>query len=241
MKSQLYKAALLAALGLAGVSVAQAQTYTSGDLLVGFTTGSGTDLIYDLGSASSLTSGETFSGLSTLLAADFSSESSLTWGVIGNGPNSGAAGTRTFWTTTAVGVTPGTVQGNSKFGALNSDMGALAENFSGATAAGDSATVASTVSTSWNEITTPNATLGTSYINEYENPNVTGETSDTLSVGVDSTAGITPTALGSFTLGPDDTFTFTSVAVPEPGAFGLMAATGLLVVSLRNQFRRNRA
>lgn len=232
-----YKAALLAAIGLVSISAAQAQTYTSGDLLVGFTTGSGTDLIYDLGQESALVNGETFSGLSTLLSSDFGSLSSVNWGVIGNGANSGSP--RTLWTTTAVGVTPATVQGNPKFSALNNDLGLLAENFAGATSAGQSATVSATASTSWNVVTTPNATLSTDYINEYENPNVVGANSAAFSQVLNN--GSTPTLLGDFTLGADDSFTFNTVSVPEPTTYGMIAAAGLLVVAFRNQFSRKQA
>jgi hypothetical protein len=238
MKSQFYKAALLAALGLAGVSAAQAQTYTAGDLLVGFTTSSGSDLIYDLGQASALHNGETFSGLSTLLAVDFSSLSALQWGVIGD-INSGSP--RTAYTTTAVGgSTPSTITGSTKMNQINNVMLNFSGDFAGqAPVAGSSTTISANDPNSWNVQTTPNATLSTDYINTYGNPNVTGATSDSFFRIFNNTTA--PTLLGGFTLGADDSFTFNTVAVPEPATYGVLAAAGLLLVSLRNQFSRKQA
>jgi hypothetical protein len=234
-----YKAALLAALGLAVVASANAGTYTAGDLLVGFTTASGTDLIYDLGQASSLYNGETWSGLSTLLGNDFTSESSLSWGVIGNEANSGTP--RTLYTTTVVGTVPATITGNSAFGKENTVATTFAALFStGATAAGKSATVSASAANSWN-METLNGTLTTQYINAYENPNVVGETSADFSSVLSD--GATVTLLGDFTLGANDTFTYTTAttSVPEPTTYGLIAGAGLLIVSLRNKFSRKQA
>lgn len=205
-----FKTILLAALGLmAGVTIVQAQgttTYPAGDLLIGFTTGFGNDVVYDLGQESALSNGETWN--LAFLLSNYGNYSGVSWGVIGNGNNSGSP--RILWTTTAVGVTAGVVQGKSKFGALNSDAGALYENFTN-TGAGNWVAVSSSGPTSWNEITTPNATLGTSYINEYENPNVVGVTSASFSQVLDD--GSTPTLLGTFALAANGVVTFT---VPSP-------------------------
>src|SRR6266481_338922 len=78
MKKQV-RAVLLAA-ALAAAASTQAATY-NGDLLIGFTSQSGNDFIYDLGQASSLFSGETFN-LSGPLAGF--SLSTVHWGVIGD-------------------------------------------------------------------------------------------------------------------------------------------------------------
>jgi len=237
MKSHLYKAALLVALGLAGASVAQAQNYTSGDLLAGFTTGSGTDLIYDLGQESALYNGETWTSLQTLLNSDYSgSLTTLSWGVIGNGPASGSP--RTLWSTTAQYTRAGTVHGSQAFNQINNATGALANNFSGASALGSSATVPATGpsdSTSWNVETTSAATVPTDYINVYENPNVTGlAVADLSAINND---GSTPTVQGNFALGSDGSLTFTQ-AVPEPTTFGLLGGGALLLLAFRNKLSR---
>jgi hypothetical protein len=243
----IYQAALVAAIGLANIPAAHAAAYTSGDLLIGFTSTSGNDLIYDLGSASSLYNGETWSGLTSLLLADVNNASgfgasatlgNLYWGVIGNGPNSGTP--RTFYTTTIVGQIPSSVTGNSAFGKLNTAATALAGNGpGGALTVGQSATMAASVSgnsswISWNTETL-NGALTTDYINAYENPNVLGVTSSDFSTGLND--GSTPTLTGQFTLGSDGSLTFN--AVPEPSTYSLLAGAGILAVILRA--RRNRA
>jgi hypothetical protein len=230
---QLYKAALLAALGLASVSSVHA-AYTAGDLLVGFTTASGSDLVYDLGQESALQNGETFSALSSLLSSDFSDLSIVNWGVIGNGANSGTV--RTAWTTTSPGVGANTVTGSGAFGKLNTVAVTLAG--STLTGAGTHNSPLASSSTSWNTETL-NGTLAGDYNNAYENPNVLGVGSADFSQILND--GSTPTVIGSFALGANDSFTYTAVAVPEPTTYGMLAGAGLLVVSLRNQLRRKQA
>ncbi len=233
----LYKAALLAALGLATVSAAQAETYNAGDLLVGFTTASGNDLIIDIGQESALFSGESFSGVSALLTSTYGANlDGVSWGVIGNGPNSGTV--RTAWTTTSPGSVPATITGNAAFGKLNTAANALASDFStsGAIASGQSATPAATLANSWNTETL-NGTLTTDYVNAYENPNVLGAGQADFSSVLNNASA--PTLLGDFTLGADDSFTFS--AVPEPTSYGMLAGAGLLVVSLRNRFVSKKA
>src|SRR5271170_4881090 len=78
---KIFKSALLASsLGLAGITTAQAVSY-NGDLLVGFTEGSGNDAVLDLGAASSLYDGETWDLTSLLTGYNLST---IQWGVIGS-------------------------------------------------------------------------------------------------------------------------------------------------------------
>src|SRR5689334_9049852 len=65
-------------------STAHAQ-YTSGDLVVGFTLGSGNDLVYDLGKYSTFTDGQTWSLNSALTSApgSYANLNNLNWGVLG--------------------------------------------------------------------------------------------------------------------------------------------------------------
>jgi len=215
MKTAFYKATLLAVLGLGSITAAQAQaTYHTGDLLVGFTTGTGNDLIYDLGQESSLVNGQSFTGLSTLLTSTYgSSLSGVSWGVLGNLANSGSP--RTAFTTTTVGFVPNTITGNSAFGQLNTVAQALSQDFAGpgAIAAGQSATPAASSTISW-YTETLNGTLTTDYINAYENPNVTGVGSADFSQVLSD--GSNPTLLGDFNLGADDSFTFTTAGFRNP-------------------------
>ena len=214
-----YKTAMLAALGLASVSTVQAATYPAGDLILGFTTGTGNDLIYDLGQESSLVNGKTWN-LSSLLAG-YSNLNNLNWGVIGNGVNSGTP--RTAWTTTATGITPNTVTGNTAFGKLNTAVGSIYSNFSAA-GAGQSLVIAANDVTglSWNTETL-NGALTTDYLNAYENPNVMGLTSDSFWKVLND--GSAPTLLGSFTLAANGVVTFNLVSTAPPPVPRMVAIT----------------
>ena len=227
---KLYKAALLAVLGLASVSAIQAATYPLGDLIIGFTAGTGNDVIYDLGAESSLVNGQTWN-LSSLLSS-YSSLSTVSWGVIGD--NTGTP--RVAWTTTG-GSAANTYLGNTAWNNLNNATKALYQNFSAA-GAGQSLSIAVGDPSSWNTETISGA-LTTDYVNAYENPNVTGLVSDSFwSVLNDGSA---PTLLGGFKLDSTGTVTFNTVSVPEPATYGMLAGAGLLMVSLRNQLRRKQA
>jgi hypothetical protein len=236
-----YKAAIVAALAMATVSAANAAgSYTANDLLVGFTTQSGNDLIYDLGSESSVLNGTaSYAGLDSLLTSTYgSSLSGVSWGVIGNGVNSGTV--RTAYTTTVQGVVPNTYIGSTAFSKLNNAAGTLANNnFTSASVAGDSATVAASLAYSWNTETL-NGTLTSDYVNAYENPNVTGATSaDFSQVNND---GSDPTLLGDFSLGSNgtsDALTFNPV--PEPTTLGLLGGAGVLLLAFRNKLGRKQA
>jgi len=234
----LYKSALLAALGLASVPAVQAVTYPTGDLILGFTTGSGTDVLFDLGAESSLptTSGASTSWDLTSLLTGINLNS-VQWGVIGNLANSGSP--RTAFTTVAVGSTPGLINGNTQFGQLNSSAKAIYGNFSSA-GAGSTGSVLAGDSTdnSWYEQTI-SGPLTSSYVNAFENPNVTGLTSAYLfSVQNNNTAG---SELGTFSLqlsGSIDTMIYTA---PEPGTCSLLGGAGVLALFFRNQLRRKHA
>ena len=200
----LCKAASLAVLGLVSVSGAQAATYPAGDLIIGFTTGSGTDLMFDLGPESGLADGETWPALTTLLSGAGYDLTAVQWGVIGNLANSGTP--RTAFTSVAVGTTPATVTGNTQFGQLNSSAKALYGWF-GSAGAGSSGTVAAGDSSqnSWYEqmVSTP---LTSSYGAVYENPLVTGQAVASLWSVLND--GVTTTLVGQFTLGTNGVVTY---------------------------------
>src|ERR1700723_2563737 len=79
MKKIQIKTALLVLLGLAAIQSSQAQATYNNDLIVGFSTQSGTDTLYDLGAVSSLTNGETWNLGSLLTSYDLTT---VDWGVI---------------------------------------------------------------------------------------------------------------------------------------------------------------
>jgi PEP-CTERM motif len=223
-----YKATWLAVLGLASVSAVKAAPY-NGDLIIGFTAGSGNDVVYDLGAASSLTSGETWDLSSILTGYDLST---ISWGVIGT-LNTGSP--RTAWSTTDGTTPPANLPSLSAWGKNNTAISSIYQNFASA-GAGQSISIDVSDDNSWNSQTI-NPSLTTQYANVYGNPNVVGATSDSLySILANNSA---PTFLGNFTL--DNTGAVTFNPVPEPSTYGLLAVAGLLGLSCLKSFRRNQA
>ena len=221
------KAALLAALGLAGVTAADAVTYT-GDLLVGLTTQSGNDLVYDLGSDSSLVNGQTWDLTSALSAAGLStSSSSLAWGVVGSKT---VSGTKTVWLTDV--ITPEAID-NGEYANISADVSTLVNNDFTAVGAGNYATPAYGVAYSWYYETDQGANQSSVFSSDYTDPNLSGTGSIAF---YSSTASGIVADLGSFSLS-GSTLTFN--AVPEPSTLSIMAGAGLLFLSLRNRLGRS--
>ena len=226
---QLYKAALLAALGLASITPAQAATY-NGDLIVGFTSQSGNDLVYDLGATSSLFNGETWNLTALLTGYNLNT---VNWGVLGD---KNISGVRTAWSTTD-GLTPSTLASTPAWGSLDTATKSIYQNF-GAAGAGQSLSIDSADDNSWNHQTI-SPSLSTQYANVYGNPNVVGLTSDSLYSVVAN--GSDPAMLGSFTLDNTGTLTFNIAPVPEPASASLIGGGALLLLVFRNKFRRQQS
>jgi hypothetical protein len=224
-----YRAVLLAALGLASLTTAQAAAY-NGDLIVGFTSQSGTDLIYDLGAASSLFNGETWTLTPLLLSYNLNT---VNWGVIGD---KNLAGVRTAWTTTT-GYTPNPVPNTTTWGNLDTAASSIYSNF-GTAGAGQSISIDSADQNSWNQQTIVGS-LTTQYVNAYGNPNVVGLTSDSFFSMVAN--GSSPTPLGNFSLDNTGVLTFNAQPVPEPAAASLIGGGALLMLVLRSKFRRHQS
>ncbi len=220
------RAVLLAAAVLAGAASAPAATYT-GDLLVGFTSQGGNDFIFDLGQASSLTSGETFN-LNTALAGF--NLGTVHWGVIGD---KNVGGTRTSWTTSG-GLVPNPVPNTATWGQIDTATKAVYQNFP-VGGANDQFTISASDDNSWN-MQTINGSLTTQYHNAYEDPNFVGTGSASFYSLIANNSN--PTLLGNFTLSGNGTLTFTSV--PEPSAC-VLAGLGLLALSFHNRFGRKSA
>jgi hypothetical protein len=223
------KMAVVAAAGFAVAASAHAQSAAyNGDLVVGLTTGSGNDLVYDLGSASSLQNGQTWS-----LGSLFSVNSSTQWGVVGNTLNAGGRqADNQIFSTTASGFTAPSAS-TSTYAGEQAAVSSIYSLFSAA-GAGNYISVPANIGSgnSWYEQTI-SPSLATQYINAYGNPNVTGITSDLLWSVDDHGAGTVQ--LGSFSLGGDGTLTYS--VVPEPSTFGLLGVCGVIALSLRRQLR----
>ena len=211
---KLLKAALLTIIGLISVTTVQAASpgYVSGQLIIGFTAGSGTDVLYDLGAASALTNGETWN-LSTLLTNR--TLAIQNWGVIGNGPYTGTS-TSTNWVTSVVGSTPQPI--NSGYTGFNKIINATAAictgNGQGPYAfatypiyAGESGSDAYSDANSWYKQATANATATTSYyVVTANDPTVLGVTDAYFWSELND--GATMTLLGVFTLGTNSVLTY---------------------------------
>jgi hypothetical protein len=242
------KGAAIVSLALAAITSAQAQTqvslassYAQGDLIAGFTTGSGQDLIVNLGLESSLVNGD-FWNLSSLLAgatpALSPTSGSLQFGVIGD-----ATGPQQVFTTHTGSGLPNRVNNTSAFGTANTSIGGLGNEF---LASSSSAIVTTTASGtgSWFGETLGGGT-GTIAAN-YGNPN--GVAGEGQSSGLDfydvtvGSSGATRTLVNTFTLESNGDLLYGNISsVPEPTSYGLLAGAGLLAMSLRRQFIKKNA
>jgi hypothetical protein len=223
MKKQV-RAVMVAAAAFAMVASTRAATYT-GDLLIGFTSTSGNDFVFDAGQASALTSGQTFNLGSQLSGFNLST---VHWGVIGD---RNVGGTRTAWTTIGAGA-PNAVPNTATWGSIDTATRGIYTGFPTG-GQGDQFTIAATDDNSWNQQTV-NGSLTTQYHNAYEDPNFIGTGSASFFSLIAN--GSNPSQLGTFTLNSSGILTFT--AVPEPATYGLLAGAGLFALLLRRQFAR---
>jgi PKD repeat protein len=214
-----FKLAVLAtAIGVI-LNSAQAQTLYNNDLLIGFTTQSGNDVIYDLGAESSLTNNQTWNLHSLLSGYNLNI---VYWGVIGAFQNNGGTGKNydDVWSTTA-GSPPPKINGLTAFANENTAIGTIYQ-FMPAAGAGNSFTISATDDNSWNQQTI-SGSGPSQYISVYGNPNVVGPTSDSLyQIVANNTA---PTLVGHFTLASSGVVTFsTGSAAPVAGFTGIPTA-----------------
>ena len=256
-----YKAALLVALGLVSASAVQAQ-YATDELYLGFTQASATsDIVIDLGQASSIVGQTSVVDLSSLLS---SSELSAFSSVFAS----------------ANGVNMSVIGGNNTFGQGNAYATQLRS--AAAIAAGNNAAAGSSVTKNLSSATLTGAAgviagdlslpTGNAFVQD-----TTKAFSGLVATGVQNNyvgkLGVTPTvAIGNATDGSgiaiedlwlvqatspkdvyegyftfnnnSDSLTFTGAdvtAVPEHTTYGMLAGAGLLVLSLRNQFTRKQA
>ena len=214
MKKQV-RAVLLGA-ALTAAASTQAATY-NGDLLVGFTSQSGNDYIYDLGQASALFSGETFNLSSGLAGFNLNT---VHWGVIGD---KNVGGTRTAWTTTG-GLSPLAIPSTSAWGTIDTATKSIYQNFP-VGGAGDTVSISAGDDNSWNQQSIVGS-LAVQYHNAYEDPNVIGIGSASLFSLVAN--GSAPSLVGTFALSANGALTFT--AVPEPSTY-IFAGLGLMGLS----------
>jgi len=238
MKSQFYRAAILTALGLAGASV-QAQsvgtvsvngTYAPGDLLVGiYQPGDPNTTVLDIGSVSSLANGETWSLGSYLTTAGITLGAGAEYGVIGT-VNASSSDKRIYLTQASGSPTP--VSGTANFNTYNSAIGTIGGYEGPQPLSGGN---------DWYNNTINTANSSGQLVNLGVNPNAFVGSPDLLYT-LQARTGTPETPDLSFNLNDAGTLTYGTVsAVPEPASYGLIAAAGLLIVSLRNKLSRKQA
>ncbi len=249
-----YKLVLLAVLGLATVTAAHAST---SDMLLGFNDAAGpgsaqNDYVIDLGAESLFTTTASLNLSSSFSASTFNtafSSDNNSLNDVAVGAVAGSIGTSTdiLFQTSPKGAS----------GLPTWTSGKLASFIGAANYAGDSTIgeYTSSGSTGWSQYVAISPTVqgnntGGNLAGESANPTEllsSGVVSEEIFESSSSTArNSTPSAwtdIGTLTVNVNsDTVTFTGVdAVPEPATYGLLAASGLLIVALRRQFKAKNA
>jgi hypothetical protein len=237
----------LVAASVAMVATARAQSYITGDLVIGFTGGTASDVLFDLGAGTSLPTSGSLNLSSFLSSSLLQNNGYLTLdgksvGVIGARPiPGGTTGNQGIWSTTIhSGPAPSTLGNSSAFNAARLSVDATGGFIDGNGSPINSAVVDKNDPNSWN-INVKSGGANT-FISNYGDPNVPFSGSSTIldlwyERWQDNPQG--PALLGTLTLGSDYSLTFT--AVPEPSTYGLVAGFGLLMFGIRRQMKLRRA
>lgn len=211
LKSHAILATALTAGMLAAASSALAQDaapYSAGDLLAGFTVGSGNDLIVNLGPAgTALVNGNSWNLSSLLAGFNTGNFSSASWGVVGvsNSPN------RVY--STCLG-TPLTVPNLTAFNQARTPLTGLGANLVGSTGSGTP--LASAASSWYNQTVVANPN---SFRSGYDNPNTSSSGPATVNFFSAVMSASSVTQVGTFTLSAAGMLTFntnSAVVVPPP-------------------------
>lgn len=243
------KMAIVAA-GAALVAQGARASFTVNDLYLGFTQSSASsDLIIDLGQGSSLSGSSSsvdlssdLGGLSTFNSLFNNTATGVSMAVVGADNKFGQVDVYTTLLRSSGAGDP-TVPGSSSAGLSTAGLSTAASKVSGLASGG---LPAAGSSISDNNKTYSSAIEGTA--NSFTasvgvNPGNAIDSSGTLMEDLykGTSTGYTYEGYLTFNYG-NDSLTFTpATAVPEPATYGLFAGAGLLVLSLRRQFRRKTA
>ncbi|HLX71121.1 MAG TPA: hypothetical protein VKV04_15955 [Verrucomicrobiae bacterium] len=217
------------ALAAAGSAMAQSQfpaPYSEGDLLLGFTVGSGPDLVVNLGPVgTALVNGNSWN-VANLLATNFNagSLSEINFGIIGETsvPN-------TVYSTKVGSVN--TFANQSAFNVIFAAIQGVGNNLNGSTGFG---TPDANAVGSWNQETLVGG--ASTFKNAYQNPNITGTTPPSTVNFYTVTQGTSRTNIvqtGTFTLAPTGVLSFstsTTVTPPPPQIVSITRAANVSTV-----------
>ncbi|MGC9944625.1 MAG: PEP-CTERM sorting domain-containing protein [Verrucomicrobiota bacterium] len=255
----LYRVALLAALGLATASVANAQTTpAAGDFLLGFNDAAGptsaqNDYVIDLGSETQFTSSATLNLSSDFSVSTFNSAFGTDADALsGNGGNTslsdvavGAVGgngtlpNKQFYQTLGI----GSAVGSSSIGTAINLAGPAYGEYSSATANGFSYLVATSPGSAGTDPSDSIASVSLNPLSYLTSGIVTEGVYEAQTVVSGRTTTYSSAEVGTLTINLNtDSITYAGIsAVPEPSTYGLLAGFGLLVVAVRRQMVRKNA
>jgi len=265
MKKNMFKRSFLALAGVAGMAFlaqsgqASTLTYTSGDLLVGFTDSSDSnDYVIDLGSASTfinatgtLSLGNIGADLTAVFGSGWATDGSVNWSLAGTTYNTGGAGLGTYVNfLSQAESTPGTAKtpwaGLATGGRNNlaSKIAAASGVSAGSGYGGQIGNAtnpagliqSATALNSWTTDMANGFTSGHTITGNFAN----GAAGTVLDVDQMSTStNGTGTDLGTLTIDSSGNLTFTSAnAAPEPSTYALLGLSGLLVLAFRSRMKR---
>jgi hypothetical protein len=246
MKSMknLYRAAMLAALGLASASVVNAQTTpNAGDFLVGFNDAAGptsaqNDYVIDLGSETQFTTTATIDFSSDFSSTTFNTAfgtdvNSLTDVAVGAVGGNGTLPNKQFYQTLGI----GSAVGASSIGTAINLAGPLVGEYSSSTANGFSYLVATSPGTTGTDPSDSIASVSENPMSYLTGGVVTESLWEASTITSGRTTTYSTTELGDLTFNLNtDTITFAGIdAVPEPSAVALSGLGGLAVFFLRRK------
>jgi hypothetical protein len=250
-----YKLALLAVLGLATVTAAHAATT---DMLLGFNDAASTstsaqnDYVVDLGAQTLFTTSAVLNLSSDFNASTFNTAFSADANDLNDVAAGAVAGSIGTSTDILFQTSPKGASGLPTWTSGKQASFISAANFAGDSTVGE---YGSSGTAGWSQYVAISPTVignngGGSLAGDSANPTEllsSGIVSEELFESTGSTSRNTSpgawTEIGTLDVNVNtDTVTFTGVdAVPEPATYGLLAASGLLIVSLRRQFKSKNA